>query len=154
MVRYLLGAFILGAIAILPALATPPPAEALAMSDEQRVLALEQEWSDAEVTHDATVLQRILDDHFVATDENGKTTNKAAFIEDVLHYSMLAQRLAHDFTRVDGDTAILVETDTVKTSDQGKEVTEVYKVTVVYLKRHGQWRAIAEQFEKTDAKPQ
>jgi len=127
-------------------------AKTSATTDERRVLALDQEWADAEVTHNKGVLERILDDRFVATDDTGKTMDKAGFIDDALRFSMLAQTVVHDVTRFDGDTAVLVDTTTVRFSTNGQERTQAYKVTVVYLKRQGRWRAIAEQFGKTSAK--
>jgi ketosteroid isomerase-like protein len=49
---------------------------------------------------------------------------------------------------IDGDTAVLVGTDTARGTQNGAEYTAVDKYTTTYIRRHGQWRALAEQLVK------
>ncbi len=49
---------------------------------------------------------------------------------------------------VDGDTAVLVGTDTARGVKNGATYTAVYRYTVTYIRREGQWRALAEHIVK------
>jgi len=122
-----------------------------ASPDEKQLIALNQQWSDAEVKHDEATLQRILDDRFVCTDDDGKTTDKAGFIKEILQSHMTSQAAADDVVHIHGDTAVLVGTTTVRFLSGGKEQALSFRYTVVYLKRNGQWRAIAEQLGRLPA---
>ncbi|HLZ49910.1 MAG TPA: nuclear transport factor 2 family protein [Candidatus Acidoferrum sp.] len=118
---------------------------------EKQLMALNKEWSDAEVKHDEATLQRILDERFICTDEDGKTTGKADFIKDILQLHMTSQDAAVGVVQIHGDTAVLVGTTTVHLLSDGKEKALSFRYTVVYLKRNGQWRAMAEQFGRLPA---
>jgi ketosteroid isomerase-like protein len=119
--------------------------KASATSDEDQILALNREWGDAEVRHDEAILQRILDDRFVCTWHSGKTVDKAGFIVAVLRGSFISQTLSDEITFIHGDTAVSVGTDTVKGfAPDGAEETNVLRFTATFIKRDGQWRAVAE----------
>ena len=123
---------------------TAPPTDA-----RQQLLDLEKEWTTAEDKHDATVLQRILDERFVAT-FGAKTYDKKAFIEvfagDV--DSTASQTLTYEAVIIDGDTAVLVGTDTAHGTRDGAAYTTVYRYTVTYIRRNGRWLALAEHIIK------
>jgi len=108
-------------------------------------MALNREWGEAEIRHDEAALQRILDDRFVCTWPGGKTVDKAGFMAAVLQGSFISQTLSDEITLIHGDTAVSVATDTVTGfADNGAEETHVLRFTATYIKRAGQWRAIAE----------
>jgi hypothetical protein len=121
-----------------------PPTDA-----RQQLLDLEKDWATAEDKHDVTVLQRILDERFVAT-FGAKTYNKKAFIEvfagDV--DPTASQTLTYEAVIIDGDTAVLVGTDTAHGTRDGVEYTTVYRYTATYIRRHGRWLALAEHIIK------
>jgi ketosteroid isomerase-like protein len=114
-------------------------------NDEQQVLAVDQQWADAELKHDEPTIRAILDDGFVFTGEDGKTVDKARFLDEMRNSSMTPQTLAPDIVHIHGDTAVIVGTDTVQFDASGKQRTVALRYTVIYIKRHHQWRAVAEQ---------
>jgi hypothetical protein len=121
---------------------TQPPADA-----KQQVLDLGKEWVAAEVKHDATTLQRILDDKFVASFGAGKPYDKDAFIKAVTNGDVdptESQTLTDETVIVDRDTAVVVGTDTLRGTEKGALQTVVYRYTVTYIRRNGQWVALAE----------
>ena len=124
---------------------TTPPIDA-----RQQLLDLEQEWVAAEDKHDAAVLRRILDERFVATFGAARTYDRETFIKlftgDV--DPTASQSLAYEAVIIDGDTAVLVGTDAAKGTEDGAAYTAVYKYTATYIRRHGQWRALAEHIVK------
>jgi hypothetical protein len=114
----------------------------------QEVLNLEKEWAVAEDTHDETALRRILDERFVGTFNSGKTYDKEAFIKAILaaHVDPTSpQSLSYEAVIIDGDTAVVVGTDTRHGTKDGAPYTAVAKYTVTYLRRNGRWVALAEQ---------
>ena len=121
---------------------TLPPAEA-----KQQVLDLGKEWVAAEVKHDATTLRRILDDKFVASFDARKPYDKEAFIKEILAGDVDAtasQTLTDETVIIDHDTAVVVGTDTARGTDKGAAYALVFRYTVTYIRRHGEWIALAE----------
>ncbi len=116
---------------------------------KQQLLALEKEWTIAEDKHDAAALQRILDERFVAT-FGAKTLDKKAFIDlfagDVDPTEL--QTLAYEAVIIDGDTAVLVGTDTAHGTKDGAAYTAIYRYTTTYIRRQERWRALAEHIVK------
>ena len=118
-----------------------PPAAA-----RQQLLDLEKEWAAAEDKNDATVLRRILDERFVATFGAAKTYDREAFIKlfsgDI--DPTASQTLTYEAVIIDGDTAVLVGTDTAGGTRDGAAYTAVYRYTATYIRRRGRWLALAE----------
>ena len=127
-------------IAAAPNQSQPPDAK-------QQLLDLEQVWIKAEHNRDAATLRRILDDKFVATFGAGKPYGKEAFINAVASETpdpTESQTLAYDTVIVDRDTAVTVGTDTEHGTKNGAPYTDVARYTATYIRRHGQWLALAE----------
>ena len=119
-----------------------PPADA-----KQQVLDLGKEWVAAEIKHEATTLRRILDDKFLASFDAGKPYDKEAFIKLIMSGDVdptETQTLTDENVIIDEDTAVVVGTDTQHGTDKGKAYSTVYRYTVTYIRRHGQWLALAE----------
>lgn len=113
---------------------------------EKQLLDLEREWTAAEDKHDATVLRRILDDKFLAVGAH-RTVDKEAFIKLEVGGEpdpTQSQTLTHESVIVDGDTAVVVGTDTARGTKNGTAYTAVLKYTVTYIYRGGRWLALAE----------
>lgn len=132
-----------GAFAKAPtANSTLPDADA-----KQQVLDLEQIWVAAEHNHDAATLRRILDDKFVASFNADKPLDKEAFIKLIVTEDAdptESQTLTDRNVIIDRDTAVVVGTDTERGIKKGKAYTAVYRYTVTYIRRNGQWVALAE----------
>jgi hypothetical protein len=109
------------------------------LNAEDQIRAFDKLWCDAEATHDRKALERMLDEGFVATFESGETFEKTAFIDQIMKYKFPGPfNLVHDVVRVYGDTAVAV-------SRFGYGDNLGTKLTSVYVKRNGRWRAVAEQ---------
>ena len=78
-------------------------------------------------------LQAILDDRFVATFGAGKLLDKNAFIKDVTAGAIdptESQELSGQTIVLAGDTAVVVETDTIRGIKNGQPSESVYRFTV------------------------
>jgi ketosteroid isomerase-like protein len=116
-------------------------------TDEKALLKLEREWVDAEIHHDAVALKAILDDGFIATFGAGKPLNKDAFIKEITDGAVdptVTQELSDETIIVVGDTAVIVETDTLRKTKDGRPSATAYRFTVTYIRRGDHWVALAE----------
>lgn len=114
---------------------------------KQQVLDLGREWAAAEVKHDASTLRRILEDNFVASFAAKKPFDKEAFIKQIVSGDVdptESQTLTDETVTIDHDTAVVVGTDTVRGTEGGAAYVVVYRYTATYIRRHGQWLALAE----------
>ena len=127
------------------------PVSAAPNGDRPTALQLGQFWDSSKMTWRAAALRRILDDRFVATFGAGKPYDKEGFIKVVVDDetdTTASQDLTDRMVRVDRDTAVIVETDTVRGTTDGKPYSAVYRITTVYIKRGGRWVALAEHLVK------
>ncbi len=128
---------------------SPGPQIAEANAAKRVLLELEKEWADAEDRGDATVMRRILDQRFVAT-IGVATYDREAFIK--LFSGGVDPTASHSLTYqaviIDGDTAVLVGTDTARSTREGEVHTTTYRYTTTYIRRGGRWRALAEHVVK------
>jgi ketosteroid isomerase-like protein len=129
-----------------------------AMADEQveaeaqRVLATEDEWIAAEIQRDEATLRRVIDDRFVFNANNGKLSDKATLIRNVLGWKMTGQTISERTVLVDGDTAVIFGTTELRFASDGKEDSKsLLRYTATYVRREGRWRALALQMTRREA---
>ena len=114
---------------------------------EQELTALDQEWTQAGVKGDASILERVLADDYSAANALGKTITKAEAIADLKSgATKLDTNTADNYSvRVFGDTAVMTH-DGVRTGQrEGKAFTERYRSLHVFVRRGGRWQAVASQ---------
>jgi len=122
------------------------------LTDEQQVIAVQQNWIDAEVNHDKAVLERVLDERFVIHTSSDASGSKAEIIESVLQWNLVAQTLSHQTILVDGDTAIIMGVAHFTVAVEGKDNAQsAARYITTYIKRDGQWRALALQMDGIDS---
>jgi len=134
-------------IPLSPAIAPKDYTTTLAADPKQEVLALGQQLVAAANQRDATTLGRILDDKFVASFGTGKPHDKKAFIKLIVSEDVdptESDTLTDETVLIDGDTAVVVGTDTERGTDNGVAYTTIYRYTATYIRRHGEWAALAE----------
>lgn len=123
---------------------------------KQQILDLEQVWVMAEHKRDAATLHRILDGKFVVSFGGEKPLEKEAFIKLIVSGDTdptESQTLTDRKVILDHDTAVVVGVDTERGTKKGKTYTAVYRYTAIYIRRDGQWLALAEHLaEATSTK--
>lgn len=110
-------------------------------SPEAEIIALDDEWIEAEVTGNKSALERILHEDFLATFASGRTINRTAFIDLVLANRPEPFSVTHESIRVHGDTALVIDV-----SANGKT-----KYTWIAVKRDQRWRVISETFSRVES---
>jgi acetyl esterase/lipase len=120
-------------------------AEHLGMSSEEaRVLAVEDAWIQAEIDRDRETLERVLDDRFVVNSSDGTTIDKGTTIGMVMGITMTGQDVTERTVLVDGDHALVFGTSETRMLDaSGEEHASRLRYTAAYVKRDGEWKALA-----------
>ena len=115
-------------------------------SAEKDVLAVQQAWVEAEYRRDAAALKRLMHDRYIVTFNTGQLHNKEDFIKALVQSKSEpgSQTLSDQTVIVEGDTAIIVGTDTLRGIKNGQPYTRVARYTSTYVRRDGRWVALAE----------
>lgn len=111
----------------------------------QTLQGMEQTWLNAEKNHDAATFEKLVADDWVAITPDGKTQTRAERAAEIKGSHVGSATLGNMKVRVFGDTAVVTGTDDETTTHDGKETTGHYVWTDVFVKRHGQWLAVASQ---------
>jgi ketosteroid isomerase-like protein len=118
---------------------------------KQQVMTLLRDWVKAENEHDAAALRRILDDQFISTSGAGQPGNKEGFIKSLTAGKAdprQSQSLTDESVVVDGDTAVVVGTDTFHRTDGAAPDGLALRYTITFIRRNGRWAALAEHIVK------
>ena len=118
-------------------------------TEEQRVLANEDDYVLAEVSRDEATLRRMIDERFVFNSSDGTTSNKEELIRNVLKMAMVGQTLRERSVLIEGDVALIFGTADIRFAASGKaESVSSLRYTSTYVKREGKWRMIALQMQQ------
>ncbi|MDX6443056.1 MAG: hypothetical protein QOH71_130 [Blastocatellia bacterium] len=124
----------------------PDQAQPQAISVEQRVRQLNDDWVKAMMRGDGETLDRIMaDDFFFTYPLEGD--DKAQFIADVTSGDLKIEHLTREQigVRVFGSTAVLTARDSATWLYRGRELSGQYKVIKVFAERDGRWQLCAVQ---------
>jgi ketosteroid isomerase-like protein len=116
-------------------------------ADRQAITKIENEWSNAFKTHDKAVLERILADDFVFTDENGGfVKGRVAYIDGLLKGEKLGDfTLSEVLITLHGWTAVVTGIFGAK---DAKGAIESTRFTDTFVKEDGGWKAVSSQDTK------
>ncbi|HEY7726934.1 MAG TPA: nuclear transport factor 2 family protein [Candidatus Eisenbacteria bacterium] len=121
-------------------------------TEDRAVLATDDEWVRAELARDEAALRRILHDRFVFNSNAGRTSGREDLIRKIRTGDMKDQSITERSVLVDGDTAVVFGTAELRFGPPGREeTTSLLRYTATYVKRSGQWRALAVQMAKRAA---
>lgn len=119
-------------------------------AEEQRVLAVEDEYVVAEVSRDEAALRRILDDRFLWNRSNGSTTGKEAYVQSIMSdsFSLVGQTIRERSLLIQGDVAFVFGTADLRFAGAGQpETRSSLRYTAAYVRRDGQWRMLVLQMQ-------
>ncbi len=116
-------------------------------AQEQQLIGLEHQWADAEKNGNTAILQRVVADGYVYTDPSGKITGKQDEINMVKNGQAKYQTfdLSDMQAHVYGDTAVVTGKAKLQGTENGKDVSGNYAFTDTFVKKDGQWQAVATQ---------
>ena len=115
--------------------------------DEQRVLALENLWNQAELKKDTKALEQILADDFAYIDIDGTLSNKAEFLKGVQHPTEKISLIGNEtmMARTYEKTVVVTGTYTEKGSTNGKPYSRRGRFTDTWIRQGPEWLCVASQ---------
>ena len=119
------------------------------VSEEQRVLAVEDASLAPEISRDEDALRRLVDDRFVFNSSSGMTTGKEELIQALLEMAMKGQDVTERSVLIEGDVALVFGTTELRfASSDGNERVSAQRYTATYVKRNDGWRLLALQMQQ------
>jgi ketosteroid isomerase-like protein len=114
-------------------------------SAEQTLLQIERDWEQANAKNDVAALERILATEYVNTGSDGRLTTRAERLARGRSGAIKFQSFTIDDYKVHviGDTAIVTGRVTAKGIRDGKDITGQERFTDTFVRRNGQWQAVA-----------
>ena len=132
-----------------PAAAAP----AAAQDVEQTIAQLEKDWVAAIVKKDTATLNRLLASEFAGTSPTAHTYTKSEAIEDINNAKYVVDKMDLDEVSVNvyGTTAVSFTSQEEKSKYGGKDTSGHYHFTDVWVKKDGNWQAVASHGTRYDA---
>ena len=115
----------------------------VASDDEKEILRLEKVINDARLKHDVATISQIVADDFESWSFKGQRRGRADLLKDVANNKETKTEVADEKVRVFGDAAIYTALITDSFIDnKGITASETTAVTIVYVRRGGQWKMV------------
>jgi uncharacterized protein (TIGR02246 family) len=111
----------------------------------QTLQGIEQTWLNAEKNHDPAAFEKLVTDDWIAITPDGRKQTKAERSASIRNSHMGSAAMGPMEVRVFGNTAVVTGTVDETTATDGKESKRHYAWTDVFIKRHGNWLAVASQ---------
>jgi ketosteroid isomerase-like protein len=112
-----------------------------------KLKALEQSWESSYLTHDTTIIEKLVAEDFVGTSSSGKLGTKATMLSEakkdtnVYKTAVSSDMIVHSFgPNVAVVTGIVGETGKEKS---GKEFSHAYRFTDTWVERNGEWQCVS-----------
>ena len=128
---------------------------ALAAGAESDLKALEQQWSDAYVKDDTSVLESLEADEYKLVDPSGIVATKAQDIKELRDKTFVVQSSASNElnVRMLGENfAYVTGLQTLKGNYKGEDISGQYRFLDVFEKKGNKWQAIASQITRVEKK--
>jgi len=117
---------------------------------EQTLKQMERDWNQATIAKDFKTVDRIMADDWTGVDFHGMTVTKAETMEELKsgESSNESVELGEMQVKVFGNTAVVMGTDTEKSTYHGRDSSGKYAWLDVFTMRDGRWQAVASQSTK------
>jgi ketosteroid isomerase-like protein len=127
--------------------AAPAQSRSVAGDESVRIIALENAWNQAEVTHDVHALSTLLAVTFDFTDDDGQFMNKSQWLAYIRNGEAHYAPLGNSGIKVHlyGNVAIATGVYRDKTTEKGKGVVRSGRFTDIWIQQNGEWKCVASQ---------
>ena len=115
--------------------------------DEQRIVALENIWNQAQLKHDAAAMGSMLHPDFVFTDYDGTVMSKPQYLASIrdpantLSLEVSDEMKPHRF----GDTVVITGATHEKGKQKGKAYEHYGRFTDTWVRQGNEWICVASQ---------
>ena len=123
-------------------------------SDQQVLIELEEAWDAAFHRHDATFIETLLAEEFIATYGDGSRGDKAKELSLATddRQQVDSSRLDEFIVKTFGNTAVVWFTQILVGPVNGKPTEVRYRYVDVWVNRGGRWLAVASQSTRLSVK--
>jgi len=131
---------------LLTGILTTTMASATDIAPDQQLLSIMQRWIDAELRHDGSAMDQILDDRFVATFDGSKLISKADYVKALTSGPVdptAIQQIYSDQVIIDGNTGVIIVDNQMHGTSKDKTYDILIRATVTFIKHDGVWKAVA-----------
>jgi ketosteroid isomerase-like protein len=114
-------------------------------ADKTKLLALENAWNRAQMSHDSAALEGLVSDRYVYTDDDGTVMNKRQFLEDNKDPAYNATLMTNDEVQVIsyGNVALVLGKYHAKGTYKSKAFDHWGRFTDTWLYQNNTWLCIA-----------
>ena len=122
---------------------------------ESLLIALENAWNQAQLHHDSKVLDGLVADTFVSTDNDGTFMTKTQFLVDNKDLSYAPTLMANSDERIFlyGNAAVVAGIYHAKGLDKGKPFDHYGRFTDTWVYLNGKWVCVASHTSTLKKKP-
>jgi ketosteroid isomerase-like protein len=123
-------------------------------ADEKALMQLEHEWNTARLQRDLSRTDRIVDPDWAFINPQGVLMTKETADENLKtgRVTFKSSKIDDASVKIYGDTAIVFSLVTQSLVVGGNNVDGQFRITDTYAKRAGQWRCVASQVTRFDAR--
>ncbi len=113
--------------------------------DASKIVAMENLWNQMQLNHDATAMEKMLDDDFVLTDYDGGLLDKKQFLDSIKDMSIkLTQEMSEGMKlHQHGNTVVITGATREKGTQNGKPFAHNGRFTDTWIRKDGKWLCIA-----------
>ncbi len=112
---------------------------------ETQLEKVERDWNENLKDHKSAEISALCSEDFLFTDDEGKVQDKKRYLHDIETLKVISYTMSDLKIKVYGDTAIVNGKWKGKITDNGDEVEVSTRFTDTFVRREGEWRAIASQ---------
>ena len=123
---------------------------------EQEVLQLTGTWSNAELLSDTAVLEKHLSDDFIGIGPLGFMLTKQEWLAQHETGDLKYESFNLDELKVrvyNSDTAVLTARQAQQATYRGNSILGQFRITLVFVQQHGQWRLASLQLSSIGQPP-
>ena len=123
------------------------------MSSVEEIVALERKWVEVYKRNDAEQFERLLTTDFIYTSPVGEKVLRQIYLDNLRNGIVKLSSVvpSDEEVRLHADTAVVTATWTVDEAYRGTPFQGPARITRVWIKVDGEWKALA--FQVTDARP-
>ena len=109
--------------------------------DASKVVAMENLWNQMQLNHDASAMEKMLDEDFVLTDYDGGLSNKSQFLDSIKDMSIkLTQEMSEGMKlHQHGNTVVVTGATREKGTQNGRAFQHYGRFTDTWIKKDGRW---------------
>jgi hypothetical protein len=120
-------------------------AQSAAINQQERLIALEKIWGQAQILRDAAALERLVGPGFINTEWDGTVSDRAKFLSDIRDplYKPVTMGIRDVSVKLYGSTAIVVGVYHTEGRYRDRPYDHVGRFTDTWILQNDRWQCVA-----------